>query len=385
MFTDNGNDPPDHLTELSAESTLIAGKGYWLLARDTLRFSQTVSMPPLDAFGNYTVDVDTGWNILGNPFDVALDRDHLRAANSDSMLVFHSYEGGISFEDTVILLQPFSGYYFYNELRHDSLLLTYTFPAQTPSRLPPSDPVWALRIVLESNDVVDSSCYLGVSPAAQVSRDPMDIRKPPMIFDAPRVSFIHPEWENSHDVFKSDIRPLFEEGTSWLLEISDQLKSPGDLRVSGVDGVPGLFEILLVNLADSSSIDVRSHPVYHYVPSSAKSQFKLIVGTESYLANARTDLLPREFRLEQNFPNPFNPLTTIRVAVPRNAHVTIEVLSILGQRVATLLDEQLHAGIHSLIWNGSNDHANRVASGVYIYRMLVDGKTTHSKKMILLK
>jgi hypothetical protein len=71
-----------------------------------------------------------------------------------------------------------------------------------------------------------------------------------------------------------------------------------------------------------------------------------------------------DFVLSQNFPNPFNPTTTISYQLPVNSHVTLKVFDILGREVATLVNEQRSAGSYSVQWN-----ASRFSSGVYLVRM----------------
>lgn len=89
---------------------------------------------------------------------------------------------------------------------------------------------------------------------------------------------------------------------------------------------------------------------------------------------------PDKFVLDQNYPNPFNPSTKIQYALPENANVQLTVYNMLGQRVATLLNNQLQrAGTHSVNFDGSN-----LSSGVYFYR-LEAGSFSQVKKMLLLK
>ncbi|MFW9769953.1 MAG: T9SS type A sorting domain-containing protein, partial [Candidatus Thorarchaeota archaeon] len=94
--------------------------------------------------------------------------------------------------------------------------------------------------------------------------------------------------------------------------------------------------------------------------------------------------VPTEFDLSQNYPNPFNPATNIQFAVPREAHVTLVIYNVLGQRVTTLVDEIKSTGFHSVEWDG-RDHAGKpVASGIYLYRIKTD-KFIQSRRMVLLK
>jgi hypothetical protein len=88
---------------------------------------------------------------------------------------------------------------------------------------------------------------------------------------------------------------------------------------------------------------------------------------------------PLTFGLEQNFPNPFDPSTIIRFAIPHNEHVTLKVYDLLGREVATLVDEARNAGNHEAFFDASN-----LASGVYIYR-LTAGNFIATKKFTLMK
>ena len=78
---------------------------------------------------------------------------------------------------------------------------------------------------------------------------------------------------------------------------------------------------------------------------------------------------PETFRLEQNFPNPFNPSTTIRYAIPARALVTAKVYDLLGEEVATLVDGPQEEGAHVLQWTGTNGRGRGLASGVYFLRV----------------
>ncbi len=94
--------------------------------------------------------------------------------------------------------------------------------------------------------------------------------------------------------------------------------------------------------------------------------------------------VPAEFALEQNYPNPFNPTTSISYVLPHNAHVKVAVYNVLGEEVASLIDEQQSAGKHSVIWNGTADNGDTVPSGIYFYRLSA-GQFVDTRKMLLLK
>ncbi len=89
--------------------------------------------------------------------------------------------------------------------------------------------------------------------------------------------------------------------------------------------------------------------------------------------------VPKQFSLDQNYPNPFNPTTEIQFAVPKSAHVTLAVYNALGQKVATLVDGNLSAGVYQRVFDGS-----RYASGVYFARLSADDHV-FTAKMLMIK
>ncbi len=101
------------------------------------------------------------------------------------------------------------------------------------------------------------------------------------------------------------------------------------------------------------------------------------------------NIVAENFSLEQNFPNPFNPTTTIRYNVPEKAKVSVVLFDINGREVATLVNETKSNGSHDVQWNATNNFGAPVASGTYIYRMIAstdNGNTTvETKKMVLVR
>ncbi len=85
-----------------------------------------------------------------------------------------------------------------------------------------------------------------------------------------------------------------------------------------------------------------------------------------------------------NFPNPFNPETTISYSLDKGSDVKIEVFNSKGERVKTLVDKYRNEGKHSVLWNGKDEDQNEVSSGVYFYKIKA-GRYTSTKKMILMK
>ena len=94
--------------------------------------------------------------------------------------------------------------------------------------------------------------------------------------------------------------------------------------------------------------------------------------------------MPSGFVLEQNYPNPFNPNTTIEYSIPKAGLVTLHIYNDLGQKIKTLVNSHHTEGRFKAVWDGSDDSGNMVASGVYFFKLNVDG-AHQIKKMILVK
>jgi hypothetical protein len=95
-------------------------------------------------------------------------------------------------------------------------------------------------------------------------------------------------------------------------------------------------------------------------------------------------LIPTEYYLDQNFPNPFNMQTIIQYGVPQKIIGRIVIYNILGQRIKTFELGEVNPGRYKIQWDGRNNYGNIVSSGVYIYRF-ESQKFTSAKKLLLLK
>ncbi|MCZ7603974.1 MAG: T9SS type A sorting domain-containing protein [Melioribacteraceae bacterium] len=107
---------------------------------------------------------------------------------------------------------------------------------------------------------------------------------------------------------------------------------------------------------------------------------KIVTVDLTTITSVDDEQMPIVYSLEQNYPNPFNPSTTIKFGLPETGLVDLRVYNILGQEVAKLVNKELNAGYHEVSFGNNN-----FASGMYIYRINVEGKYYSVKKMLLLK
>jgi len=140
----------------------------------------------------------------------------------------------------------------------------------------------------------------------------------------------------------------------------------------------------LINYTTTTGIDVTAQPFsYYYVTATDFS------GNEGKpaIVHALTGVgtTPGKYVLSVSaYPNPFNPLTTVRYTLPAKGHVTLDVYDLRGERVATLVNEDRDAGAYTATWHGTNDRGATVSSGVY-FAKLSTPKGERSYKLVLLK
>jgi len=98
----------------------------------------------------------------------------------------------------------------------------------------------------------------------------------------------------------------------------------------------------------------------------------------------KTTPVPENYALLTNYPNPFNPETTVHFAVPHKGHVSVTIFNSLGQEIITLVDAEYQPGVYDVQWNGLDRFGNQVQSGIYISR-LESENLVKSNKMLLVK
>ncbi|MBI5463341.1 MAG: T9SS type A sorting domain-containing protein [Ignavibacteriales bacterium] len=116
----------------------------------------------------------------------------------------------------------------------------------------------------------------------------------------------------------------------------------------------------------------------------ADSAQHLVLPSLTNVAERQQSSMPTQFGLTANYPNPFNPATTIEFSMARTAHVTIKIFSLLGQEIATLVDGNRGAGEYRAVWNGRNQYGAPASSGMYLVRMTTES-FVQTRKILLLK
>jgi hypothetical protein len=142
-----------------------------------------------------------------------------------------------------------------------------------------------------------------------------------------------------------------------------------------------------VRLADLNSdgyLDVTAYTLHNPTTSTGDARWYANPLMPTTVDNNRAADLPSKFALLENYPNPFNPSTVIQYAIPKAVRVKLTIYNVLGEKIRTLVDSYKPAGIKQVLWDGRNELGQRVASGVYLYR-LEAGEFTKTRRLVVMR
>ena len=135
------------------------------------------------------------------------------------------------------------------------------------------------------------------------------------------------------------------------------------------DGDFDTYEIWVYNISDSTLVNITNgtNPIFY----------------QNEELNTDNNAILNKFHI-MNYPNPFNPVTTLRYELPEDAMVNIAIYDMMGRIVSNLVSSQQNAGYRSIVWNATNDYGKPVSAGIYLYQIQA-GEYISTKKMVLLK
>ncbi len=139
-------------------------------------------------------------------------------------------------------------------------------------------------------------------------------------------------------------------------------------------------------IGGNQTVETAQHMFYNF-NAPLKDPSNINIRFQDYVTNvelAEDNHLPAGYRLKPNFPNPFNPRTTITFELPKNDNVSLQIFDIQGKHIITLVNKKLNAGVHNYIWNGRDKDNNLVTSGIYFCTIRTDTFRA-SQKMAFVK
>ena len=366
--------------------TFTQGISLFLIVKDPDKKIDAGSGQSIKTDKEFSMALAPGHNFIALPFNFSIPANKLRLA-SGSSIALQTYTGDWV---TVNELTPWGGYYLANNRSiPDTLFINPDLSPDPLLQVANKTNVegWQVQILATCDEARDTQNFAGFASESGGGWDDNDLVEPPPIGEYVSLYFLHPEWGKFLKMYCTDFRPESSEGYVWRFEVKANIRDKVNLTFEGLESVPAEFEVWLVDDALKITQNLRETNHYAVAGSEQPKGLKLVVGKHDFVGEklAEAQTIPATYELSQNFPNPFNPATTIRYGLPKAERVTLKIYNLLGEEVATLVHDELKAaGYHAAIWDGRDKNGRVAASGVYVYRLQA-GSFVMAKKLALVK
>ncbi|MDY0152261.1 MAG: T9SS type A sorting domain-containing protein, partial [Candidatus Cloacimonas sp.] len=396
-----------------------AGVGYWV--RNPYNYSTSIDVYGLMDDGSYNLGVpgadgsNNGWHLLANPYDRPIKWADGSMEAIGQITPYAQVYDYVSNRfrpmpsDDLTEIPPWSGFFIKAHAATDTLYINYPaasrqIPDNATSQTDISasgdaKPVWELALQAAAANSSDT-VTLGIAKNARDAYDPMDVPKLP---DAPflmngiiKLSVLNNDWSEQAGDYTRDIRNNESGSWSWNLQLNaEALLVDGRLCESLVLGLnaasrlPSGYRFSLTNLQSGQCIDLSSETMLLRLNIDAQNSpegsmpWLIPLKLEAYNQNGAISA-EQEIISTSNYPNPFNPETTISYNLGKNSPVSLKIYNLKGQLVTSLVNASQNSGIHNVTWNGKDSENRSVASGFYFYRLSA-GSSTVTRKILMMK
>ncbi len=407
-------------------SAVQRGKGYILYGFSACQ----VDVSGSSSTGTVTLELtntnSNGWHLLGNPYAATIDwNDNAEVSRGTGISdvyyrwtgnQYQYYPGGGMTND----IGMWQG--FWVRTSTDGAQITFTHPGTSKEAQsagsPYPDIAWRMQIKAESGNALDTYNFIGMAESSARGYDDGDIFElAPLNNEFISLYFPHQEWQTNAGNYTQDIRPVLQSASDteeWTLSVAAK---SSDTSVKLTWEIPEQLEpglhMYLIDPESQDIIDMRGLSEYRYAirpadmealskPPGALSEdpsnflqkladedvtiktFTIVARYDDITDITESRSIPDSYFLNQNYPNPFNPSTTIEYGLPKDEFVSIQIYTILGQEIRTLVNQKQSAGTHLVTWDGRNNHGAHVSSGLYIYR-LTTNNTSIARKLLLIR
>tara|TARA_B110000008_G_scaffold142612_2_gene144267 strand:- start:1226 stop:10687 length:9462 start_codon:yes stop_codon:yes gene_type:complete len=379
---------------------LLPGKAYWL--KQVIADAPTFVAPSGKTveLSGYDIEIDPGWNMISSPylFPVSVEYDlnnfselYLYGTNISSEPSIDGYLEGWA-DSTISVMSPWAGYAIYNKTETVQTIQINPLNKNRRqiARSSSGDADWSLKIGVQSSKYFDHKNEFGISRMASNKIDRNDSPEPP-VFDK-YISF-YSSTKNSYGQDKkitTDYRNSDDSLKVWNLVLETNIEEESaqmDIKLNGSIGSEVLW---LIDMQNGNTFNIghdRSISKIVSISTQMVNRYKLVYGNDAEvesLVKAIVALIPKEFSLGHNYPNPFNPSTTIPFTISSPGLAAVTIYDVNGRQIKQIVNENFKPGFYSRVWDGKNSNGIPVSSGVYYYGLRT--KTFNSfKKMILIK
>ena len=322
----------------NVEDTLRTGKGYWI--RNSI--SEEINICGYKVSNN--IPVSPGWNLIGG-YDMNIEVSTLTTSPGGILTSpFYGYNGGYYTADT---LKKGVGYWIRSS-EAGSININDALPKYTPDGIIATEKIsedWG-RIIIRNGKGEERILYAIKGSCENLNRYDLPPIGPAEIFDVRYGSDRYAE-------------VLGEKGEEVLVS---QSSAPVNIRV----------EKMTIKIKDM----INGNIINEYLKNGEEIQVTNPNLSKFWIEEVE---MPMSYVLYRNYPNPFNPVTTIKFGLPEDVRVKLKIYNTLGEEVTELVNQEMEAGYHNIQFNAQN-----YASGVYFYRIETQ-KFNAVKKMVILK
>jgi hypothetical protein len=363
-------------------------ESYWLYQRVEENLSVSTPAGETGNMSGTTLTITSGWNFIGSPYPfslpLALDQVQFYGPITYGLT-------GESWSSVVTDLDPWNGYAVYNRTASDKTIVLDpgSAGAGLAARVTNNENGWLIQMSAASGIYKDRHNILGQLESASNDLDWHD--NPELLSPGNYLSVafnvLH---ENSTIALTSDLRELSENVQIWDGDISGLgLSDPVEISWHVEKALPGDIAVNMIDLNTRCVLDLSVPDLYLLgdLDDRYSRQVKIVAGDPGQVALAVDEILatiPEELSLDGNYPNPFNPVTTIRFGLPEPRKIRITVVNLLGQEITELVNGWRDIGRHEVQWQGQDHQGRPVATGMY-FTVLSDGNKIIVQKMLLLK
>lgn len=366
--------------ELQSSSTIEAGKGYWLIVRENKTIDTGAGQSvPVTTLTPFTIDLKTGWNQIGNPYNFNVLWSEVLAA-SNLNIKLRTYTG--QFTDASVLNKFQGGFVLANS---DG---TLKFPTQyngaagremeASKKLTNSidQENWEVTFDVKHDGVENSFGGVGMNTSASPQYDEFDDFTLPRFINY--VELNHAK-KFSNIYYTKDVVPTADNFT-WDFKVEARTDGPTEITWDNSYFGVNDRQLVLWDEEESMAIDMRTTGSYYFNQRGAR-KFKVFYGNEKYITE---NALAHSVVIHSLAPNPTDGDLSVLFSIPgtEQSVVEVKVLNTLGQPVASLFKGQMNGGMHTMTWSGKDHNGMRPSQGVYLVEVIANGQRL-AKRVVL--
>lgn len=365
-------------------------KAYFLITRNDCNIlpNSTARTNRLSYYDYVGMPIKSGWNLIGNPFPFRIAVSKLRILNPNNnelLKVIDAYEymgerGWLNAD----YLNPWEGLAIYSD--YDSklqFLIGYDNILKEQNRYVLNDNEWISQIVISNGETIDEENYFGVQKSALNEKDDYDRPEPPLIYEGVAIYFPHKEWNMSTKNFSTDIQSIQVNGNEWSFIVYSGSKKDITLTFNNMSTILSDKEKYLFDIESNIIYDISKQNVIKFPGFVGERKFKIIVGNPFFIEEkTKLSTIPKEYKIFNNYPNPFNSSTNIIFSLPQKSNVKVTLYDTYGREVKKIENKEYESGYYNILIN-----ANNLSSGVYFCKFEINGpkKIIDTKKIVLIK